>query len=148
MSTAIYFQTWSGGDGTGDSAPLIGYAREPPVEVLRALYEAHRIHNYRGVRAPVDIGNDCNVAGLVISASDGASGTTVTGSLKDLDLSRHLIDAETPRTKATYQQAFKRALVKHFLDPKSLDTLIEISDVTLGIPNPTLRDMKQVLSVE
>lgn len=169
MPTEILYQTWSGGSGVGDPRELIGYCKESPPDVLQEIFQTHAIHNFKNLYRPVDWDYPNNCSGLILIESEAPAGTSITGTLKDLDLSRGRVELDSPRTEETYKHALKAAIEWHLDDYRGeqttnyLDTrdqekderleryitqLLEVAQVTLGIKEPTVEDLKRVLRGE
>ena len=149
----------------GDPKELIGYCKESPLEVLQGVFQTHAIHHYKDLYRPVDF--RANISGLEIVESGPPAGTSITGTIKDLDLSRGEEEFSSPRTKQIYCQSLELAIEWHlnglgeelnYLDirnqkrKKHLEVyvrqLLEVAQITLGIKNPTVKDLKQVLREE
>ena len=167
MPSKISYQTWSGGSGRGDPQELIGFCKESPVEVLRKVFQNHYINHYEIIYRPVDRSPPNNHSGLLIIDGEAPAGTKITGSLKDLDLERAKARLASPRTALTYVTALKEAIIFHlgaycvedprnYLDAREEKTikhmeiyippLLQIAQVTLGIENPTVKDLKIILT--
>ncbi|WP_064199085.1 hypothetical protein [Brevibacillus brevis] len=77
MPTKVEFQTYSGGDGSGDPCHLIGIVKESPIEVLKTVYMTHSIYFYRDLYRPVDYSFPNNVEGLKITETDEHPSMTI-----------------------------------------------------------------------
>lgn len=97
MGTEIKYQTYSGGDGSGDGSVTIGYCKEEPFDVLKKLLFTHDIYDFLGLYRPIDYGFPNNVSGLCIIDSNGPNGCGINSSLENLDLS--CAKTENHRTK-------------------------------------------------
>lgn len=169
MPTQILYQTWSGGSGAGDPKQLIGYCVESPPDVLKEVFQTYAIHTYGGLYRPVDYTSPNNTSGLDIVEGEAPTGTSITGSLKDLDLSRGIIELDSPRTEETYRLALNEAMKWHlkafykgnitnylFIRDQEhnerleiyITPLLEVAQVTLGLEEPTVEDLKQILMDE
>ncbi len=167
MPTKIEYQTGRGISGRGYEIELIGYCKESPVKVLQAVYQTHAIHSFKHLPRPVDFAFPNNCSGLDIFEGEAPAGTSITGLLKDLDLSRGIVKLAAPRTEQTYRVALKNIIeqcfVNHIINTNYLDTrnqrkdrtleryippILEVAHVTLGIEKPTVRDLKKILRGE
>src|SRR3989338_795023 len=84
MSTQILYLKEK---GCSNGPELAGYCKESPLYVLLKLYRNYRIFRYKGIVTPVDNRFDKKGSGLIIIESEAPKGTTITGSIDDLDLS-------------------------------------------------------------
>ena len=169
MPTKISYKTAGMGSGAGDPIELVGYCKESPPEVLQVVFETHAIHHFRELYRPVDWAFPNNCSGLNIVEEEAPTGTSITANVRDLDLSRGRVKLDAPRTEETYRYALKRAIEWHLDDYRGeqttnyLDTmeqekddrselcilqLIEVAQVTLGIQEPTVEDLRRVLRGE
>jgi hypothetical protein len=136
MPTKISFQTWSGGDGSGDPVILIGYCKEEPRQVLKHVYKDHYIYHYRDLYRPVDWNYPNNVIGLIISevSSDKCHliGCEIVGLLKDLDLSK-AYNSGIKRDSETFREGIANATSWHSLSgelkPKYREQLKEVEEI-------------------
>jgi len=55
MASKISYQTWSGGSGEGDKRIIIGFCKEPPLEVLKRTYRKYYIHRYKDLYIDLSI---------------------------------------------------------------------------------------------
>ena len=97
MGTRIMYQTWDGGEGWNCPKHIIGYCVEPPFEVLKNVLLTHDVYQYLGLYRPIDYSFPNNVMGLIIDKYESCNGMTITGLLKDLDLSE--AKTKTKRSK-------------------------------------------------
>ena len=88
MASKIQFRAWDGGGGFSDKVYPVGYCKESPREVLTRIHKTHFIHNYRGVRSPVDCTNVSTQCGFeILDCLDvDEDPSEKMGSLDNLDL--------------------------------------------------------------
>ena len=87
IGTALYRYVWDGGSGILDRKELIGYCKEPPIEVLKSLVKTHCIHTYKVYYcAPIE-SYPSNIDGICIYPvyRKDMKGVTITGQLSDFE---------------------------------------------------------------
>jgi len=164
--TSISLMRFCGECDSASDLEIIGYCVESPDEVLSRTCQSYAIARYFGINTP-----DYRASrqeGLWIREGNPPAGTTITGSLDDLELRPFEIYPDSPRTLDLHREVLRKATYSAFR-PRRKDTnylfdidkegfprdedkeatierLLEMAGATLSVVDPTPDVLKAVLT--
>ena len=94
---------------------LIGFCKEPPVEVLERVSKTHNTYFYKQLYAPVDRNLRGSSGVLIIKKAEDNPIDKITTSIANLDLGMAKAKLLKPRTEKTYRNALRECIEQYLV---------------------------------